>query len=169
MDDDDDIIVIDESICSPPSPMRRSAPLREIEILDEPGPSTSGGIPDKNIRLPSSEYSNFNKLLELEQLIARAKANSISRSPKVSLTENDNDDIAVMLQENIPVDDVLALQEEAVPLAEEPEVPVKKKRRKEPSEAKLQKEVRGNDINHARLCINLDAVVIFHYFSFFSC
>ncbi|VDM78674.1 unnamed protein product [Strongylus vulgaris] len=134
--DDEDIIVIDDSICSPPTPARRSAPLREIEILDEPGPSTSG-VSNKSVNPPlqPESYTSFDKLLELEQLIARAKANSVfallRRSPKMILPVKEHDDDVAMMQEKIPNK---LVEEEAS------EVLVKKKRKKEPSEAKLLKE-----------------------------
>ncbi|KAL6728934.1 hypothetical protein Aduo_000036 [Ancylostoma duodenale] len=87
--EDDGVIVIDESFSS--SFTRRCRPLREIEILDQPGPSsTSDNYQVKSKDDPLCDvYTRYGKLQEVEQLIARAKANSSTkRLPKVTPPEN---------------------------------------------------------------------------------
>ncbi|KHJ87965.1 hypothetical protein OESDEN_12248 [Oesophagostomum dentatum] len=125
--DDDDIVVIEE-IRSPPF-ARRSAPLREIEILDEPGPSTSNHFCNENLNRHTNEaLTNYAKLQQLEQLIAKAKANSGDRrSPKITVPE------VIDVADDYVVEDISIIGENL------DEGSTRKKRKKEPSEAALQK------------------------------
>ncbi|EYC10091.1 hypothetical protein Y032_0057g2756 [Ancylostoma ceylanicum] len=122
--DDDEVIVIDESF--PSSFTRRCLPLREIEILDEPGPSSTSDsyqVKAKDHHFCDA-YGRYEKLQEVEQLIARAKANSSTkRHPKVTVPEN----VDFEVQDMNKNDSV--------------EAPVKKRRKgKESSETKLLKQ-----------------------------
>ncbi|KAK6728075.1 hypothetical protein RB195_005621 [Necator americanus] len=122
MDDDDDVIIIEESFSS--SFTRRSAPLGEIEILSEPGDI---GFKPASV-LDREPCTRYEKLQQVEQLIARAKANSVDkRTPKITVTETRGVDVLEDVQ-NVcegKLDEV---------------APRKRRRKKEPSEAQLQKQ-----------------------------